>query len=82
MHLHDGDDEKYNGAGQRAGDALAELRHPLDLEEQDSGPEDDLEAVEDHVGHVAFPLLELLDVRGEELVADDDDGFGTLVTKY
>ena len=76
--LQDSGDSEHSPA-ELATNTMACLEVGLHDQEHDSSPEDSLETVDDCVCLVASPLLELLDVFRQQLVADQDQALGSLL---
>lgn len=70
IHILENDGQSHDHPAERAVDALAKLDAGLDDQKDHCTPEDDLESVDDEVGFVARPLLEEVDVLGEQLVGE------------
>lgn len=71
--LRQDDTSSHNAPAQATSDADTPLDVRLDYEEDDSAPEDHLERVDDGIGFQASPPLEVLEMLGEDLVADQED---------
>ena len=70
-----------NAPTQVARSPLAAFEIRLHYEENYRAPEYYFQPVEDGVGFVAAPAVEAADVVGDELVGEEDEGFGALESR-